>query len=736
MRLNGKGWRWIAASFGVLAAACALGFGLPSKDSSADAEIARRMVSVFSHEHLSRAEIDDDISAKAWTNFITMLDFERVFFSAEDIDKLGAERSLLDDQLLNGDVSSGRRVFGLFLERLSNRCDYVNTLLTKGFDVDAAESYVWKRKDAAWAKSGAELDELWRKRVKNEYVRILVDREMRKAEAEKKAKEAKEQPASTNKTDEVEGTADPDANLSPEDFIRKRYKQLLTVMSDTDSNWILQQYLSAVCMAYDPHSGYMSESSRENFDIEMKLSLCGIGAVLRPEDGAAKIERTIPGGPADRDKRDIRLRANDKIIAVGQDKEPMVDILHWPLDKAVKLIRGPKDSRVVLKVIPAADPSGSRVKIVDLVRDEVKLEEQAAKGKIRTVSAGQGKDRKLAVVTLPAFYANMQAHSGDADYRSSTDDVHKVLDEMKNNGAEGVVLDLRSNGGGSLVEAIRMTGLFVRAGPVVQVRERNAIRVLPDTDPSVVYGGPLVIMVNRLSASASEILAGALQDYGRAVILGDTRTHGKGTVQTVLDLSRDQEYGSVRITTASFYRISGSSTQLKGVSSDIVLHSPLDFMEVGEDALPCPMPWTQITPASYRPVGNLGKAIDAIEKKSEARRKQDARFIAYTKLLDRIAEMNRSCEIPLQIAERRKLAATEKELVDLQESMSDPQQSDGDKGEKSEKKDVVLDEGLAILSDLIDYAGSADDGKETTTAGSASVGIARSFADWIHEVVP
>lgn len=736
MRLNGRGLRWGATTVVVLAA-CALGFGLPSNEDSTDSEIARRMVSVFSREHLSRAEIDDEISAKAWTNFVTLLDFERVFFTAEDIERLRTEQTRLDDQLLAGDVSFGRRTFSLFLDRLSNRCDYVSTLLTKGFDLDVAESYVWKRKDAAWAHSGAEQDELWRKRVKNEYVRILVDREMRKADAEKKAKEAAKDAAnatvSTNKTAEAESAVDPDANLSPEEFIRKRYRQLLTVMNDTDSNWILQQYLTSVCMAYDPHSGYMSEASRENFDIEMKLSLCGIGAVLRPEDGAAKIERTIPGGPADRDKREIRLRANDKIIAVGQDKEPMVDILHWPLDKAVKLIRGPKDSRVVLKVIPASDPSGSRVKIVDLIRDEVKLEEQAAKGKIRTIPSGEGKERKLAVVTLPAFYANMQARSGDADYRSSTDDVHKVLDEMKAAGAEGVLLDLRSNGGGSLVEAIRMTGLFVRAGPVVQVRERNAIRVLPDTDTSVSYGGPLVILVNRLSASASEILAGALQDYGRAIIIGDSRTHGKGTVQTVLDLSRNQAYGSVRLTTASFYRISGSSTQLKGVSSDIVLHSPLDFMDVGEDALPCPMPWRQISPASYRPVGNLGQAIEQLEKKSELRQKADARYVAYTRFLDRFAEMNRNSEIPLQLAERRKLAATEKELTDLQESMTEPQSSDS---EKSEQKDLVLDEALAILGDLVDCTRKADSADEPATAGTSSEGIAQSFSDWLHEMIP
>lgn len=716
-----------AAALAIVCAAQLAVARVPLKDGPQDADIARRVVNMFSREHLSRAPFDDEMSMRVWTNYISLLDFERVYFTASDIRQFEARKGRLAEEIKGGNLSFGFDVFNVFMDRLSNRYDYACSLLTNRFDVTVNESYVWKRKDAPWPQDEAEWNELWRKRMKNEYVRVLVDREIRKTEAAKK-KNGTEAPA-TNATDSAEAAPDPDANLSPEEFIRKRYKQLVTVMNDSDAQWVTERFLTAVTQAYDPHSGYMSPSSREDFDIEMKLSLCGIGAILRPEDGAAKIERTIPGGPADRDKREKRLRPGDRIIAVAQDNKDMVDILHWPLEKAVRLIRGPKGSRVVLKVIPATDPTGSRVKLVDLYRDEVKLEEQAAKGKLRAFNGGDGKSRRLAVVKLPAFYANMQASAGDADYRSSTDDIRKVIEAMKAEGAEGVLLDLRGNGGGSLVEAIRMTGLFVRSGPVVQVRERQAVRVLPDPDEAVVYDGPLVVLVNRLSASASEILAGALQDYGRAIIVGDSKTHGKGTVQSVLDLSRDQRFGSVRLTSASFYRISGSSTQLKGITSDIVVKSPLDCMEIGEDSLVCPMPWTRIPPAYYRPIADLAPVIEQLKQHSIKRQTTDPRFIAYVKLLDRIEAMNKTRELSLQFDERLKMAASEKEILDLQDSLVPESTPDT---EKDEQKDLVLNEALAILSDFAGMQAVQAAQRERLSRSDEEENMTFDFAEWLR----
>jgi carboxyl-terminal processing protease len=474
---------------------------------------------------------------------------------------------------------------------------------------------------------------------------------------------------------------------------------MLTMLTDSDGKWLIEKYLTAFAHAYDPHSGYMTASSVEDFDIEMKLSLTGIGALLRAEDGAAKIVRLIPGGPADMDKRDIRLRAGDKIIAVGQDTDPIVDVLHWPLHRIVALIRGPKGSRVVLTVIPASDPSGSTTKQVDLIRDEVKLEEQAADSSVRTIVDSNGDERTFGVIRLPAFYASMGIDNPrHPEYRSAAKDVQTILHDLQTNGVEGIILDLRNNGGGSLMEAIRMAGLFIRSGPTVQVRERHSIRVLPDRNPSLAYAGPLVVLVNRLSASASEIVAGALQDYGRALVVGGEKTHGKGTVQTIISLGRDTELGSLRVTTASYYRISGSSTQLRGVTPDIVIPSPFDYMKLGEDAMQNPIPWTAVMPTRYAPVADLDGIKPQLRAASEARRSESERFEAYQQLLSRIEAINDAEELPLDLEGRMALARSERDLAELQESLI-PESPDGD-GNKTEHADLVLEETLQILADF------------------------------------
>jgi len=671
---------------------------LPLAPDPSSVAIVRRFARQFPEDHLRHLPIDSALSTRAWTNYITAFDPERVYFLDSDIVRFRADETKLGTQLKAGDIDFAYEVFAVFTERLRNRYDYVCSLLDKGFDLEKKETYRWKRKDAAWPADEAEWNDLWRKKIKNEYIQQVVARELAVAAATNTV-------AATNVVEKKEGEPKEKSALpTPEELIKQRYKQLLIVLDDSDAEWVLQRYLTAFTQAYDPHSAYMSLSSMEDFDIEMKLSLIGIGALLNAEDGAAKVVRLIPGGPADMDKRELRLRPNDKIVAVGEGDRPPVDVLHWPLNKIVRLIRGERGTKVVLTVVPASDPTGSTTKTVDLIRDEVKLEEQAASARYETIKRGDGTSLNLGIITLPTFYANMKVGSvRDDDFKSSAYDVDKILKEMTGKNVDGVILDLRNNGGGSLMEAIKLTGLFITLGPTVQVKDRS-LKVWPDLDPNISYSGPLLVLVNRLSASASEIVAGALQDYGRAVIVGDTKTHGKGTVQTILDLNqRNKKMGAVKVTTGSYYRISGTSTQLKGVTPDIVIHSPFDYMELGEEYLPNALDLSDVTSATYTPVADLAPLIPTLRTNSETRCANDPRFIAYGKLLQRIETINKTEELPLNLDERRALAKSEKELSTLEAELDPDTDTENtpETPKKDIKHDLVLQESLNVLADFV-----------------------------------
>jgi len=658
-------------------------------------ETCERFARYLPTEHLTRALVDDTVSRRAWTNYLSSLDYEHVYFLQADIDVFTRRKELLDDALKGGDLEFAYEVFEIFKQRVRDRVQYVDTVLTRGFQLDKDESYKWQRKDAPWPRDAAERDEIWRKKIKNEYVRQLVSRELVKERAKTETKDGKE-PEDAGEGDEEERGEAP----SPEESIRKRYRQVVTVLNDSDADWVLQKYLTAFAHAYDPHSAYMSPSSVEDFNIEMRLSLVGIGALLRAEDGAARIVRVIPGGPAARDKRDKRLRPGDKIIAVGQGDEPPVDVLHWPLQKVVKIIRGKKDTKVVLTVIPASDPTGAATKTVDLIRDEVKLEEQAAQSNVRQMEGDDGTVRKFGVIRLPAFYANLKArHVGDPDFRSAAYDVAKSILEMEAEGVDGLVLDLRNNGGGSLLEAVRVAGLFIADGPTVQVKEKHSsARILDDPDPAVRYRGPLVVLVNRLSASASEIVAGALQDYGRAVIVGDSKTHGKGSVQTIMKMGVDRKYGSIKITSAIYYRITGKSTQLDGVKPDIVVPSAWNYVQLGEDSLRNALRVGTVKAAQYEGFADLSACLPVLLEKSEKRRAESEQFTAYAKLLERVEAMNKTKELTLNVEERKRVALAEEDLRRLQEKLSG---GPGDADDKEAVQDVVLTEALGILSDFV-----------------------------------
>ena len=684
-------------------------------------QVAERFSRRFPQEHLTQAPMDDAVSARAWTNYITSLDPDHVYFLASDTNKFSADIKNLDDQLDKGDLSFAYNVFAVFKLRVKDRYEYTGKLLDAGFDLDKQETYKWRRKDAPWPKDEDKWNEIWRQRIKSEYVQRVVAKELggtnttaltvnegsenflknlAKNGTEKQESGAVQLSSAQTNKDSVKLSTNsvPPVVVSPAEAIRKEYKQYLTTKEDADSTWILEKYLSSFAHAYDPHSDYMSADSTEDFDIEMKLSLVGIGALLSSdEDGAAKVERIIPGGPADLDKRDIRLKPGDRIIMVGEGDEPPVDIRHLPLRKIVEHIRGEKGSKVVLVVVPASDVTGSTQKRVDLMRNDVRLEDQAASWKPYEIKGGDGITRKLGVITLPTFYADMQQGSiRESDYRSCCSDVERLLGEMKATNVVGILIDLRNNGGGSLAEVVKMTGLFVHNGPVVQVKQMHSPRrILSDDNSGIRYNGPLVVLVNRLSASASEILAGALQDYGRAVIVGDSKTHGKGTVQTVLPLGRDPKYGTIKITTSMYYRISGGSTQLKGVVPDIVVPSAYDCLELGEEFETNRMEWARIEPVPYQADTNMPSIISILAGKSEKRRAADPRFAAHAKLLDRLRMLNKTEELPLDLAARKKMAETEKDLSKLGEEINEP---DENENKDNPNNDLVLSEGVADTS--------------------------------------
>jgi carboxyl-terminal processing protease len=668
-------------------------------------DVAQKVARVLPAAHLLQYPLGDEISQKAWTNLITAFDFDRSYFLQSDIAAFTNMQTRIDDAVKTGDVSFPFEVYRVFRARLEDRYAYVTNLLETGFTFTEDESYTWKRKDAPWPATQEEQDELWRKRIKNEVLAQLISRELDRAAATNTAA------AVTNDTPDA-ATGGTVTNtppvLTPQENVAKRYKQFMIVIQDMDEEAILQRYLSAVAMAYDPHSDYMSPMRKEDFDIDMNLSLCGIGAQLRSEDGTAMIMEVIPGGPADRDKRAIRLTKGDKIIGVGQGDGAIEDIVHLPLNKAVRKIRGEKGTKVVLSVIPASDPSGTSTKIVDLIRDEVKLEEQAATGHVARVTLPDGTVRKLGVVKLPTFYGTMDKRPNQPGFRSATVDVAKRLAAFNSENVSGLILDLRDNGGGSLREAVSLTGLFVRSGPVVQVREARQIVVLPvpNMDPAMAFRKPMLVLINRASASASEIVAGALQDYGRAVLVGDTQSHGKGTVQTVMPLG-SEKFGSMKVTTASFYRINGASTQRKGVGADIVIPSTLDGLDIGEDKLPGSLPWTQIEQALYIPVADVSKFVPQLKEHSAKRLADNARYARYCTLVRHVQEVNERKEVPLEINARRKLMKAENEMRKLQDDVQDASKAEG------KEDDVVLDEALNILSDLVTLTGGADIPMET-----------------------
>ncbi len=571
--------------------------------SSGDTEVTTRLqplpehtnttshiVDALSSRHYVDTVLDDALSSKIFDGYINGLDPSRSYFLASDIERFEYLRFEMDNALRKGNVSPAFEIFNIYHDRVVTRFEKVISNLELGvdqFDFTIDEKLILDRAEESWAQTEAELDDLWRKRVKQAVLNLRF--------AEKEPEKIQE-------------------------LLLKRYENRLSRTIQTNSEDIYQLYMNAFTKTYDPHTQYFSPRTSENFNIKMSLSLEGIGAMLKREDEHTRVVRLVPKGPADKSRS---LFPDDKIVGVGQGTEgEIVDVVGWRLDEVVELIRGKKDTIVRLDVIPAESKDSSS-KVIEITRNTVNLEEQSAKSEIIEVEHF-GAMQKIGVIDIPTFYIDFKAlQQGDQNYKSTTSDVRKLLVDLMKEGVEGVVIDLRNNGGGSLSEAKTLTGLFIDRGPTVQIRSKsNRVNILNDRDIRTIYDGPMAVLVNRLSASASEIFAGALQDYERAVVVG-SQTFGKGTVQSLIPLDR----GQLKLTQAKFYRISGESTQHKGIVPDISFPANFDPEQIGESTLDSPLPWDHIKPTSYRIKGTVKPLLADLQSMHDKRASLDPEFI-------------------------------------------------------------------------------------------------------------
>lgn len=664
--------------------------------------IAQRMVRELNITHLSGEVLNDRLSGVAWTNLIETLDYDHTLLTQEDLKTLEPLKTKLDDLVAKGELQFGYDLINLVRERIAERCDFAEKTLrqTEPFDFTIDEHYQWKRKKAPRPANREAQKALWYASLKNEYLALKLSKEL-------DAKEAETSPATTTQKEATQDYSEDDnSNLSVEEIILKRYRSLRDVYNEMEAETALQHILSAVATAFDPHTDYMSPMNFEDFSMDMNLTLCGIGATLRYDDGMVRVTELMPGAPAANDTRDIRLQAGDRIIGVGQGDGPIEDVRHKPLSRTVRKIRGPKGTVVTLKVIPVSDKTGTRTKIVDLVRDEIHLDQQAVTGHVECLKLEDGDERKLGYLRIPTFYAGAVSGEKGTNLTSMTRDLLVYLQKFNTEHIDGLVIDLRNNGGGSLAEALSMTALFV-TGPVVQVRDQRGSQVLAGQG-RVAFRKPIVVLTNRNSASASEIVASALQDYGRAIIIGDSKTHGKGTVQTVQALGDSKTYGANKITTACFYRINGGTTQLRGIAPDFVIPSIYDALDLGEDQLPGALPYTTIQPAYYAKTSDVKPYLAELKQRSDLRLKADTQATAAFQLINHIRKVNAEQTVPLQIEKRQTRMNAERAVEKLQEDALKESRL-GHKNGSTAENDYVLREALNILSDYIDLRGGPDE---------------------------
>jgi len=612
------------------------------KPEQSETQAARLAAEVLTRFHYSKMPLDDAMSAKIFDQYIKSLDSEKVFFVQADIDRLSTDRTRLDDAILREDLSVPFAIFNLYSQRAADRLAYARSLIKGGFNFQENESYPFIRDKAEWPKTEGEVRDLWRKRVKNDWLRLKL--------AGKNEKEIAE-------------------------VLDKRYDSLQKRIGRLKGSDAFQSFMNAYTMAIEPHTNYMAPRAAEDFNISMRLSLVGIGAVLTEVDEYTTIRELVPGGPA---LASGQLKVGDRIVGVAQGTgATMADVLGWRIDDVVALIRGKEDSTVVLDVLPVdAGPDGKH-RLVTLVRKKISLEQQAAKKTIQRVGEGANA-RTIGVIALPTFYEDFAGRQkGQADFRSATRDVARLLAELKKEKVDAVLLDLRNNGGGSLTEAIELTGLFIDRGPVVQQRNaRGEISVGSDTQAGVLWDGPLGVMINRSSASASEIVAAAIQDYGRGLVIGEP-SFGKGTVQTMVSLDQlaknnSPRFGELKMTVAQFFRINGGTTQLRGVTPDIALPSLADADAFGEASFDNALPWTQIKPVDYAPVGNMKDLVPVLVKLHETRIRKDRDFQDLLEDITELKAQRKRNQLSLNESVRRKERESQEAKQRAREQRNDP----------------------------------------------------------------
>ncbi len=651
-------------------------------------ETALDLVEKLEHRHYSKRKFDDELSSELLDSYLKSLDPSRSFLYQSDIDEFEAYRLQLDDHFAEGNLDAGFVIFNRYHQRIEERLNQLLVELPEmvaGMDFSIDESLSLEPEKRSWAIDKAEADERWRKQIKNSVLSLrLVDK-----------------PA-----DEIVPT------------LEKRYRNQLHRISQYNAQDVFQVYANALTELYDPHTNYLSPRTSENFNINMSLSLEGIGAVLQLQDEYTRVSRIVPAGPADKQGQ---LKPSDRIVAVAQGEDgEFEDVVGWRLDEVVQLIRGPKGTTVRLEILPASSKSADEHRIITIVRNKVKLEEQSAQKEVLEFPRGDSVI-KLGVIDVPAFYIDFEGmRRGEPDFKSTTRDVKRLLDELMEEGVDGIIIDLRNNGGGSLQEANDLTGLFIEYGPTVQIRHSSR-KVFRDGKRlrTPYYDGPMVVLINRLSASASEIFAGAIQDYQRGIIVG-SQSFGKGTVQTLIPLAE----GQLKLTESKFYRISGDSTQHRGVVPDVEFPSQYNKSEIGESNLDNALDWDQINPVRHRKYHDLPALVPYLTDMSQSRVTENADFIYLQDSLELAEESRAMTTLPLQeearialrdarkarslAIENKRRAAKGLPLLDgieddtAENDTTDPENAvAADTEDDEEEPDVLLVEAGNILIDVV-----------------------------------
>ena len=642
----------------------------PKKFYGKEAKVISGLLDNF---HFRKIGFNDSLSSVVLNTYLNELDPSKTYFLESDIRSLEPFRYKIDDYIEKENVDVAFSIYAVFKSRYMAQMEYVlSELVNEEFDYTIDEFYDSDRDKAAWAKTEKELKDIWRKIIKSQALSLKL---------------------SGKKQEEITST------------LKTRFERFQKTIVQFNSEDVFSVFMNAITESYDPHTNYLSPKASDLFKQSMSLSLEGIGARLQTENDYTKVFEIIPGGPAEKSQR---IHVNDLIIGVAQgDDGEMVDIIGWRVDDAVKLIKGPKGTVVRLQILPAATGIGGPSEVVRMVRDKIKLEDQAAKKSVIHYSQGS-KDVKMGVITLPSFYLDFDAiQRGDPNYKSTTRDVKRLIGELQKENIDGLVIDLRNNGGGSLMEAIDLTGLFIKNGPVVQIKNSdNKVEVQMDDDNEIAYKGPLVVLTNRFSASASEIFAGAIQDYNRGVIVGES-TFGKGTVQTVLNLKpyvrASEPVGDLKLTYQKFYRVSGSSTQNKGVTPDVILPAAYDADKFGESARITALPWDVINKANYQKTPDVNeKLLSQVRKTYQQRADQDPKLKKYYEDINELRNSISNTRVSLNESVRRK-EMQEAEERKTKNSKLDTKINNTETGtdDLSSMQDEFLREGLLILSELI-----------------------------------